>query len=378
LLVEDDPARRRLPAHWRLLTGIMQPLLDTKGFRPAPLGGRDGSRHLDRQRVVFALNDWATNSFRPLFKPQDFAPAEWHWIDSMAMNHHEWEEYLRQIQPRVIVTGWGTRRIPESLFARGETSLQYVCHLTGTVREVVPRGLIEAGIKVSNWGNSISHTIAEHALLLTLAALRCLPRWDDYMANWPQRRALPTRSLRNKRVGLHGFGAVARELIGMLRPFGCEISCYSQGVPAALLREYGLRAAQTLEALFAQSEVLIECEALTGATEGVVNEQVLLRLPAGAAFINVGRGRIVNEEALARVAVERQLLLGIDVFAKEPPPPDSALRRVPGAIFSPHIAGPTADSFAVLWDFAMRNLGLYLRGEEIDALVTLEVYDRST
>jgi phosphoglycerate dehydrogenase-like enzyme len=199
------------------------------------------------------------------------------------------------------------------------------------------------------------------------------------MVDWPNRRAfLPTCRLRGKRVGLHGFGAVARELVAMLRPFGAGISAYSPGVPHAILQQNGVEPADSLESLFARSDVLIECEALTRATEGTVSENVLRHLPVGAVFVNVGRGRVVDEEALARVAGERGLRLGIDVFQKEPPSPQSSLLRVPDAIFSPHIAGPTMDAFTVLWEFAMENLSLYMHGKELQGLVTLDVFDRST
>lgn len=329
-------------------------------------------------RLVFALNSESEARFRPDFDPSLLPGTEVRWLNLKELSGAAWENALRTHNPEVLVTGWNSRRIPEGYLPDDERALRYVCHLTGTVRDVVPRALIEKGLLVTNWGTSISHTVAEHAMLLVLAALRNMPLWEKYLEDWPRRRSLSTGRLRGKRVGIHGFGAIARELVNMLRPFGARVSAFSGGVPHELFLQHGVESAETLENLFAENDILIECEALTATTEGIVCEQMIRLLPPGAVFINVGRSRIVDEDALARVACERGLRLGIDVFHREPPAPDLALRQVPGAILSPHIAGPTTDAFPVLWDFAMENVARYLAGEDLQGLVTLEVFERST
>lgn len=329
-------------------------------------------------RLVFALNSDSARRFRPGFEPEIFSGVEVRWFEPEALTGEGFKAALREANPEVLVTGWNSPRIPEDYLPERECALRYICHLAGTVKTFVPRSLIERGVLVTNWGTSISHTVAEHAMLLVLAALRGMPQWGEFMEDWPRRRALPSRRLRGKRVGLHGFGAIARELAAMFGPFGVTVSAYSQGVPTGIFLDHGVLPAPDLESLFAGSDVLIECEALTPATDGVVDERMLRLLPQDAVFVNVGRSRIVDEDALARVALERGLRLGIDVFDNEPPPADLPLRAVPGAILSPHIAGPTPDAFPVLWDFAMRNIASYLAGDELQGLVTLEVYERST
>ena len=329
-------------------------------------------------RLVFALGDDSQAHFRPGFDPSRFPEMDVHWLDMNTLSASDWQEELRMLNPVVLVTGWRSRRIPEDYLPAGECALRYVCHLTGTVRQVVPRALIERGVVVTNWGNAISHTIAEHAMLLVLATLRSMPEWPHYMENWSRRRALATRSLRGKRVGVHGFGAIARELIAMLRPFGAEVVAYSRDVPLAVYHEHGVRSCGSLEELFSRSDVLVECEALNSSTEGIVDEGMLRLLSPGAVFVNVGRGQVVDEEALVRVARERGLRVALDVFHHEPLAADSPLRALPGAILSPHIAGPTEDAFALLWDFAMKNISSYLQGLPLQGVVTEEIYDRST
>jgi phosphoglycerate dehydrogenase-like enzyme len=331
------------------------------------------------QRMLFALSSADRRRFIPdRAVEEEFAPGA-HWIDVGELGANDWHETLAEFAPEVLVTAWDTPLFPVELARDPALPLRYVCHLAGGVR-ALPRSLLERGVLVSNWGECASQTVAEHALLLTLAALRNLPRWDAFMARMPENRSLElrTRTLHRRRVGLHGFGSVARQLARLLRPFEAEISAYSAGVPAELYERCDVRNAGSLEQLFARSEVLIECEALTDRTRGSVTAELLELLPDDAIFINVGRGAVVDEPALARCAARGKLRVALDVFEHEPLPADSPLRLLSDAVLSPHIAGPTSDTFALCGEFAMSNLHRYLRGETPTGLVTIEAYDRSS
>jgi phosphoglycerate dehydrogenase-like enzyme len=337
------------------------------------------ARETARETVLFAFNDGPDAIFRPLFDPADLPPMDHHWVNLSSVNQEAWTDLLLQTKPTVLVTGWLARSIPEAFYRSPDFSLKYVCHLMGEVRSFIPRQSIERGLLVSNWGTAISHTIAEHAILLALGALRCLPAWESHLhAKWWQRKAIPTRSLRGKRVGVHGFGAIGREVLGMLKGFGAQRGVYSQGVPAHLIEAAGAQCFASLEEMFAWSDIVIECEALSPANYQSVTDSALEKLRPDSIFVNVGRGKIVDEEALVRIATQRGIRLALDVFHTEPLPPEAALRHVPNAILSPHIAGPTQDAFPLLWEHALRNLHKYYLGEEIDGRVTLDVFDRST
>jgi phosphoglycerate dehydrogenase-like enzyme len=101
-------------------------------------------------------------------------------------------------------------------------------------------------------------------------------------------------------------------------------------------------------------------------------------LPADAVFVNVGRGAVVDEAALIKIALEGNLRVGLDVYQKEPVLPGYPLLNAPNVLLSPHIAGLTEDGFPILCDFAIKNLQRYIKGDEIEGLVSLEIYDRST
>lgn len=65
--------------------------------------------------------------------------------------------------PEVLVTGWSTPPLPEAWLAADGCPLRYVCHVTGSVRRLVPQSFLERGGKVSNWGEQVGPQVAEHA-----------------------------------------------------------------------------------------------------------------------------------------------------------------------------------------------------------------------
>lgn len=335
-------------------------------------------------RVVLALAAPINGFFRNVFNGESIGSADCYWLDEAEMSPEKWADTLTTLQPELLVTGWGTPQLPESYFNAPHCSLRYVCHLAGGVRWLVPRPLIERGILVSNWGHSISYTVAEHAVLLVLGLLRNLPEWNELVQGWSMRsqekpmRILPTRSLRRKRVGIHGFGAVAREIAAMLRPFRPEIMAYSEGVPLSIFHEASVRPASSLDELFSSNEIIIECEALTPKTRGAVSEKLLALLPRNAIFVNVGRGPIVDEKSLIRLASDGLIKVGMDVYQQEPITTEYPLFQLPNALLSPHLAGPTEDAFVDLCGFAKRNIDRYFRNEPLEGLVSLDVYDRSS
>jgi phosphoglycerate dehydrogenase-like enzyme len=260
--------------------------------------------------------------------------------------------------------------------------LRYVCSVTGSVKPRVPRPFISKGILVTNWGPLVSQAVAEHAMLLVLALLRALPRWRELVETprtmFEMMPLLRSRTLGGKRVGLHGFGAVARQLVAMLRPYDVELAAFSPGVPKALMDEFGVRACQDLPELFSRSEVLIECEGLNDQSLGAVTGTILRLLPEDAVFVNVGRGAVVDEGALAALAEEGRLRVGLDVVQRESLAPDSPLLRNPRVLLSPHVAGPTWETYPLCGAQVMENLEKFFRGETPDNRVTPDIYDRTT
>jgi phosphoglycerate dehydrogenase-like enzyme len=164
----------------------------------------------------------------------------------------------------------------------------------------------------------------------------------------------------------------------MLRPFTDRIQTYSPSVPDALLDEHGVMRVKSLDDLFSGSDVVVELAAATPENHHLVRERHLRMIPEGGVFVNVGRGCVVEEEGLIRVAREGKLQIALDVYEQEPLPADSALRDLPNVTLLPHLGGPTRDRRRDAGALALRNIRAFLHGEKPEAVVNLEVYDRAT
>lgn len=302
-------------------------------------------------------------------------------LDPTGLTIAAWEDALRRLRPTCLLTGWSTPPLPDRWLTSPGCPLRYVCHITGSVRRLVPRSFLEAGGLVSNWGGNVGAQVAEHALLLALSALRNQAAWRAFIERPPGLRRieeLGTRTLFGRRVGLHGFGSVARALGRLLAPFEVRIMAYSAGVPSAVMRDAGIEPATSLEDLFRHSEVLFECEALTPPSAGSVTAAILSALPEGAVFVNVGRGAVVDDTALAAAARSGRIRVALDVVTDEPLTPRSPFWCAPGAVLSPHIGGPTSDLYRRCGELALNNLRHHLAGRMPEDLVDLAVYDRAT
>lgn len=335
-----------------------------------------------RTRILVAVSAEERHLFVDPIAPElARLPAAVSTLDTAGLTETAWQHRLASHDPHVLLTAWSTPRLPLAWLRAPECSLRYICHLTGSVRGLVPRAFLETGGTVTNWGTLAAAAVAEHALLLGLAALRNLPAWRPYLLRPPLQRSvddLATRSLFRRRVGLHGFGAIARELVPLLAPFQTAVAAYSPGVPAGEMTARGVRPCASLPELFAHSEVLFGCEALTPATEGCVTAAVLAALPDGAVFVNVGRGRIADEAALLREAASGRIRVAVDVATHEPVTAGSPWLDAEKALLSPHVGGPTHDMYPEIGRHALQNLRCHLAGEPVRARVSLEAYDRST
>ncbi|MBC2595448.1 hydroxyacid dehydrogenase [Ruficoccus amylovorans] len=302
------------------------------------------------------------------------------WMTPQEVEERGWESVFSSIKPKILVTGWRTPPLPDDgIFAR-ESGLEYLCHLPGSVRKLIPEVWIANGLVVSNWGNSISHVVAECGLMLITSGLRRAGYWNNAMHHSDAWKGpdLDTCSLFGRRVGIHGLGAIARSLVRLLEPFGLEISVYSPSVPQEVLDEYRVKRCDSLEELFSKNNVIVELAPLTPKNTGIVTEELLRMIPDDGLFVNIGRGAVVDEDALARVCAEGRLHAALDVYTIEPLPADSPLRQLDNVTLLPHLGGPTVDQRQTAGAYGLDNIERYLRGEEPESVVTLSTYARAT
>jgi phosphoglycerate dehydrogenase-like enzyme len=335
-----------------------------------------------RTRAIVALSDAEIQDFFPGSLQQELEtllPGYTRLLLPLA-KPSDWLQFWKETPAEILVSGWQTPSLNSDLAVADLTSLKYVCHLAGTVRKLVPRELIANGLLVTNWGGAIAANVAECALMLILMAYRRASYWSVAMHRdraWKNSQTL-THSFLGRRVGIHGFGSIARALVPMLRPFTSRIQACSLHVADSVFASLGVERASSLESLFAESDVVVELAAATPETHHLVSEKLLRLIPDGGVFVNISRGSIVDEQALIRVAKEGRLQVALDVFEQEPLAPDSPLRGLPNVTLLPHLGGPTRDRRRDSGALAIKNLRAFLNGEPLEAVMSLDVYDRST
>ncbi len=321
----------------------------------------------------------------------DFFPGPL-WTELLALlpNHRrvsmpiakpeDWLRVWREHPSDILVSAWQTPTLNSIITPADLGSLRYVCYLAGSIRKLVPRELIANGLIVTNWGNTISPTVSECTLMLILMALRRASYWNVAMHRegaWKAGRP-ETQSLFGKRVGLHGFGSISQCLVPMLKPFTADIQAYSPRVPDKTFTEYGVKKVTSLEELFRTSDVVVELAALTPENHHIVDEKLLRSIPAGGVFVNVGRGSVVDEAALTRVAKDGKIQIALDVFEVEPLPVDSPLRGLANVTLLPHLGGPTPDRRCDSGRLALKNIRAFLQNKPLEAAINIDIYDRST
>jgi len=314
----------------------------------------------------------------PILRQVQTLAADFRRIDPTGMSHEAFVHELATTNPEILLACWKTPVLPATLPPR----LRYLCYISGSVKKLVTRAHLENGLVVTNWGHAISRTVAECALLHILTCLRNTSYWAVAMhrpgqAAW-KNGLTTTRSLFCRRVGLHGFGPVARELVTLLRPWGCPITAFSPDLTAEVAQTWGIAQAPSLETLFADNEIIVELAPLIPATVGLVDEPLLRLIRPGGVFVNVGRGAVVDESALLRVAREQKIAVGLDVYLEEPLPADHGFRELPHVSLTPHIAGPTIDRYPDAGAFAYKNLCAYREDQPLEALITPAIYDQTS
>ncbi len=225
------------------------------------------------------------------------------------------------------------------------------------------------GIAVANAGGANTSAVAEHTLMLILACLKKLTLLHEKTLHceWLQGEitAYGVFELRGRTLGIIGMGHIGREVARRARPFGARlVYCNRHRLSPDL--EKSLDAGyRSLDHLVAESDVITVHTPLTAETANLINADRIASMKPDAILINVSRGAILDEAALARALMEKRIGgAGLDVFAREPIDPSSPLLSAPNVILTPHIAGATAEAQAQIVEVTIQNVVRALRRQE--------------
>tara|TARA_R110002094_G_scaffold219049_1_gene190855 strand:- start:597 stop:1577 length:981 start_codon:yes stop_codon:yes gene_type:complete len=235
----------------------------------------------------------------------------------------------------------------------------------------------KAGVLVANVPGANATTVAEHAIWSMLALLRKYPMVNHDLrgTGWEAGRAHSNqgRELSGRTVGILGVGNVGRAVAAMAQyGFGCTVVATTR-TPAHL--PDGVEPV-SFDRLLARSDVLVLSCPLNDQTRGILDRAAIARMKPGAILVNVSRGPVTEETALAEALASGHLGgAAIDVFATQPLPPDHAFFDLPNGVLTPHMAGITEESMMRMGQGVVSETRRILAGKKPENFCNPAVWD---
>jgi D-2-hydroxyacid dehydrogenase (NADP+) len=234
------------------------------------------------------------------------------------------------------------------------------------------RELAARGVTITNSRGIQSAAIAEHAIGGLLAIAKRLPlliRSQD-QRRWGQNdltgEMLPWL-VQGRSMGIIGLGTIGQAVAVRAAALGMRVVGVrrrkSEGRPEGVAEVLG---PEQLADVVASSDVLVLAAPWTEATDRLINAQTLRRMKRGSVLINVARGQLVDESALAAALADGHLGGAVlDVFNEEPLPSTSPLWSAPNAIITPHTSGFRADHWDAVVELFATQIDRFRKGEPL-------------
>lgn len=226
-----------------------------------------------------------------------------------------------------------------------------------------------AGIRLASGQGVNANAVSEHAIALMLALLRRIPEARDNQAKHVWRGMMGDFAKREDESGgktavVVGLGRIGGRIARLCKALGMNVVGVRRDVSGGAEGADEVHSFRDLKSLLPRADVLILACPLTDETRGLIDAAALAALKPSALFVNVARGRVVDEPALVAALQQRSFAAAaLDVTADEPLPGDSPLWDMPHVLITPHTGGETHMYEDNVLDFMMENIARLQRGE---------------
>jgi D-3-phosphoglycerate dehydrogenase len=225
-------------------------------------------------------------------------------------------EAIRAYQPDVLVVR-GTK-VSEAALAAG--AIKLVVRAGAGYNTIDVADASRRGIYVSNCPGKNSIAVAELAFALVLALDR---RIADNVAqlregHWNKKEFSKARGLYGRTLGLIGTGQIGQEVITRARAFGMQVVAWSRSLTEERAAELGIERKESSIDVARAADIVSVHVALNSETRGFIGKEFFDAMRDGAYFINTARGEVVDQNALISAMREKNLRVGLDVYASEP------------------------------------------------------------
>jgi len=216
-------------------------------------------------------------------------------------------------------------------------------------------------------------TVAEHVMMLILAASRSLAKYDRAVrnGNFAIRSSCQEHNLEGKTIGLVGYGRIGKAVGEYSKAFDMAVKVYDP----FLKEQEQVDIVDSLDELLSFSDIVSIHVPLTDSTKNLFSAETIGKMKKDSILVNCSRGGIVDEKALAEALVSGKLAgAGIDVFASEPVQADNPLIGLDNVVLTPHSAALTKESSNSMSSLTAAGILAVIEGRRWDHLANPEVY----
>jgi len=296
---------------------------------------------------------------------------------------HDIEKLRKKLAAaEVLITTWDSPKFSEDLFQLGP-KLRLISHCGGEVKSRFARPLFER-ITITNAADPMARGTAEMGAALLLYGARNIDYYRDRMRKRSNRIYEQihlhgnVEGLAGREVAIIGFGRIGRALIDLMRGFQLTWIVYDPYAPRDSAKNYPVHFVE-LDELLSRAKLLVLTAALTDETRGLLNRKSLAKLPNHAFIVNIARGGLVDLDALTREVKTGRVKCAIDVTDPvEPLPVNHPIRRLAGAIVTPHIAASNRKIREQIANVVMDDIESFFAGGGVRNQVTTAMLDRMT
>jgi phosphoglycerate dehydrogenase-like enzyme len=236
---------------------------------------------------------------------------------------------------------------------------------TNFLQNIDYEACFQRGVHVLAPSSAFARPVAEMTLGLAIDLCRGVTTADRAMRRgdekWLLDGAAGCFSLYGARVGLIGFGDLARAFVPLIRPFGCSVKAYDPWVSAHFMDGFGVQSAP-LDEILSASQVIVVFAAVTSENQGFLGRREFDLITSGSVVLLMSRAGVVDFPEFLRAVESGRFRAATDVFPVEPAPPDDPARTVEGLVLSPHRAGAMTDSLLEIGRQTVADAELVLRG----------------
>lgn len=236
----------------------------------------------------------------------------------------------------------------------------------------------EHGVVLFNAPLALNHSTASTALLFMLALSKKLSQHERITrtGRWDLQAAALGNEIENRTLGIVGLGHSGRELARLVAPFRMRLLAFSPHADSAQAGALGVRLT-TLEEVLSESDIVSVHARLTSETRRLIAAPQLALMKPTAYFINVARGEIVDQQALAAALRDGRIAgAALDVFEVEPLPLGDPLLALDNVILTPHWSASTADVWRATGRAMVDGMLRVARGELPEHIVNPDVVSR--